>query len=171
MSHDNSNTSANVAILTVSDTRSLDTDVSGMVALDLLQDKGHLVMGRLTSSDNIEEIRDAITSWLEDSTIDAILVTGGTGIGIRDVTIEAVKPLCSITLQGFGELFRQLSYEEVGAKCMLSRADAGIIVHGNRRIPVFIVPGSPKAVKVAVEKIVAIELGHILDLCRGEVSS
>lgn len=170
MSHDNSNTSAHVAILTVSDSRSLETDVSGVVALELLQDNGHLVVERITACDDIEEIRSAVQSWLEDSSIDAIVITGGTGIGKRDVTIEAVMPLCATTLQGFGELFRQLSYEEVGAKCMLSRAEAGIIEMGNRRVPVFLLPGSPKAVKLAVEKIVSIELGHILELCRSEVA-
>ena len=106
-----------------------------------------------------------VTKWAGDESVHAIVVTGGTGPSRRDVTPEAVFPLMSATMPGFGELFRQLSYETIGAAAMLSRAEAGWIDAGALRTPVFLIPGSPKAVQLAMHKLVVPQLGHLLDVC------
>lgn len=165
MTHTGSTTSARIAVLTVSDTRSLEEDKSGAIAVDTLSDAGHTVVRREIVRDELQEIAHLVSSWAGDEGIDAIVVTGGTGPSRRDVTPEAVVPLMTTTLPGFGELFRHLSFEEIGAASMLSRAEAGWIDVDAHRTPVFLLPGSPKAVMLATKQIIAPQLGHLLDVC------
>ncbi|MBL4700054.1 MAG: MogA/MoaB family molybdenum cofactor biosynthesis protein, partial [Phycisphaeraceae bacterium] len=133
---------ANCAILTISDTRSLDTDSSGHLIAQQLEQAGHHIEDRQLVRDEPPAIKAVLTRWLEDSDILVILTTGGTGIARRDTTIEVVNRLIDKPLPGFGELFRMLSYEQVGPAAMLSRAMAGLA--GNTFI--FTMPGSQNAV-------------------------
>ncbi len=165
MTHTGSTTSARIAVLTVSDTRSLEEDKSGSIAVDVLSDAGHRVVLREIVRDECQEIALLVSAWASDESVDAIVVTGGTGPSRRDVTPEAVVPLMTTTLPGFGELFRQLSFKEIGAASMLSRAEAGWIDAGVLRTLVFLLPGSPKAVQLATSQIIAPQLGHLLDVC------
>ncbi len=165
MNHRKSTRLASVAVLTVSDTRSIETDKSGQIAADRLTAAGHSVFIRELIRDVEGEITMLIEKWANDESIDLIVVTGGTGPSPRDVTPNAILPLLSSTLPGFGELFRQLSYEEIGSASFLSRADAGWIDNIKNRTPVFILPGSPKAVTLAMDKIIIPQLSHLLDVC------
>ncbi len=165
MKHDTSSRKAIVAVLTVSDTRSIEDDRSGAIAVDELEQGGHSVAVRELVHDEHAAIAAMVTKWAGDESVHAIVVTGGTGPSRRDVTPEAVFPLMSATMPGFGELFRQLSYETIGAAAMLSRAEAGWIDAGALRTPVFLMPGSPKAVQLAMQKLIIPQLGHLLDVC------
>ena len=171
MSHSASNTQASVAILTVSDTRSIEEDASGAIAIEQLKDAGHCIVHREIARDEVDEITRFVLKWASDPQVDAIFVTGGTGPSTRDVTPDALLPMMSAILPGFGELFRQLSYEEIGSASMLSRAEAGWIDSGKRRTPVFLLPGSPNAVTLAMSKIIVPQLGHLLDVCSLEPTS
>lgn len=168
MAHAQSTTTASVALLTVSDTRTLDTDISGDIISTFLETEGHAISTREIVTDDKEHICLKVASFAVDLSIDVIVVTGGTGPSTRDCTPDAILPMFDSTLPGFGELFRQLSYAEIGSAAMLSRAEAGWIVKDKRRTPVFILPGSPKAVSLAMEKLILPQLGHLLDLCRLE---
>lgn len=150
----------NVAILTVSDTRTKVTDKGGQLVYKYLEDlnvdihEGHYQIVR----DEIAPIQEQIKIWLSEG-VDAIITTGGTGISQRDVTIEAIKPLIDKEIEGFGELFRYLSYvEDVGSRALLSRAIAGTVGHQ----VIMAVPGSTGAVKLAMEKLITKELNHIV---------
>ena len=145
------------AVLTVSDTRTVETDKSGQTAQDSIEAAGHTVVQRVIVRDEPDEIRRAVLELLAGEAR-AVYVTGGTGISPRDRTPEAVEALLDRTLPGFGELFRQLSYAQIGAATILSRAVAGL--RGGK--VVFVTPGSTKAVALALEKIVLPEVGHIL---------
>lgn len=147
-----------VAVLTVSDTRTLDTDKSGRIIAELFEAAGHQLVSRKIVKDEVEQIREAVTSWTEDQEVDAIITTGGTGIAARDKTPEAVLPLLDGEIPGFGELFRMLSYEEIGPACILSRAFAGRIK--NKMIACL--PGSTNAIKLAVNKILLPEITHLV---------
>lgn len=171
MNHRASTTKAKVAILTVSDTRSLEEDRSGAIAIEQLEEAGHKSVHHEIVCDEVNEIARFVTTWANDVHVDAIIVTGGTGPSRRDVTPDAIVPLMTTTMPGFGELFRQLSYEEIGSASMLSRADAGWIDVGKFRTPVFLLPGSPKAVLLAVSQLIAPQLGHMLDVCSLEVQT
>ena len=142
-------------VLTISDTRNEASDTGGAAIVEALTSAGHVVAGRKIVRDDpavvAETIRRATVS------VDAIITTGGTGISSRDSTFEAISGLLDKHLDGFGELFRMLSYEEVGAAAMLSRACAGTIRH----TAVFALPGSPAAVRLAMTKLIIPELGHI----------
>jgi len=168
MAHAQSITTASIAVLTVSDTRTLDTDTSGDIAVSLLETEGHSISLREIVADDKEDISSKVTSFAIDQSIDVILITGGTGPSTRDCTPDAILPMLDSTLPGFGELFRQLSYIEIGSAAMLSRAEAGWIMKEKRRTPIFLLPGSPKAVSLALEKLILPQLGHLLDLCRSE---
>jgi len=146
------------AILTVSDTRTLETDTGGSLAMELLRGAGHEVAWRRLVRDEPAEIRAAVAGALDDPGVRAVFVTGGTGVAPRDVTPESVEPLLERILPGFGELFRALSFEEIGSAALLSRALAGI-ARGGR--VVFVVPGSRGAVRLALERLVLPELGHL----------
>ncbi len=160
---------ASVAVLTVSDTRTIETDLSGQLVVDQLTEGGHLVQVRKLVRDVQEEIARMIENWSNDESISLIIVTGGTGASPRDVTPNAILPLLSSTLPGFGELFRQLSFEEIGPASFLSRADAGWIDTSEKRTPIFILPGSPNAVALAMDKIIVPQLCHLLDICSLDV--
>ncbi len=151
-------------VITVSDSRTLDTDKSGKLAAELLTEAGHQVRSRLIVVDEPEQIRAAVLEQASNSEVELVLLTGGTGVSPRDQTPEAVAPLLVKELSGFGELFRSLSYAEIGPAAMLSRAIGGI---GPERTLIFALPGSTGAVRLGVEKLIAPELGHLLKICRG----
>ncbi len=144
-------------VLTVSDTRTLDTDKSGAAIVELLSLAGHSITDRRIVKDDALAVSDAVRAKLS-STAKAIITTGGTGIASRDMTYEAISAMFDKTLDGFGELFRTLSYQQVGSAAMLSRACAGIA----KGKVIFVLPGSEAAVRLAMERLVIPELGHIV---------
>ena len=145
-------------VLTVSDTKTPDTDTSGGIIRDLLTSAGHRVAGSAIVRDEPADVARVVREACADPGVQAVIVTGGTGITSRDSTYEAIEALLDKRLPGFGELFRMLSFQEVGAAAMLSRAQMGI--HA-RRIVVSL-PGSPNACRLALEKLLLPELGHLL---------
>jgi molybdopterin adenylyltransferase len=153
------------AVVTISDTRTAETDSSGAKIRELLAAAGHEITSYRIVVDDPALIRENLRLLLADSTVEAILMTGGTGIGPRDQTFETVRPLLDKELEGFGELFRMLSYQEVGPAAMLSRAIAGVAAGK----VLFSMPGSTAAVELAVSKLVLPELGHVLHLIHAEV--
>ena len=158
------------AVLTVSDTRSPEDDVSGRTIRDLISACGHRVIDSTLVPDEMGPIRDAVGRLLEIPEVDVVVATGGTGFSPRDVTLEAVGPLFERPVEGFGELFRMLSYQQVGAAAMLSRAAAGLIFVEGGAKAVFLLPGSPKAVALAMEKLILPEVGHLLGQARRPVT-
>jgi molybdenum cofactor biosynthesis protein B len=142
-------------VITVSDTRTLDTDTSGRAIADLLQSAGP---GRTITRDDPELVRGLIERQLATSDVQVIITTGGTGISSRDSTYEVVSRLLQKKLDGFGELFRMLSYNEIGSAAIMSRACAGLV---SGRIIVSL-PGSEAAVRLAMEKLLIPELGHLV---------
>jgi molybdenum cofactor biosynthesis protein B len=144
-----------VGVITASDTRTPENDESGKLIRGLLEDAGHLVAYYAILPDDGEKISAALVSNLEN--LDAIIVNGGTGITARDNTTEVVKSLLDKELEGFGELFRMLSFQEIGAAAMMSRAIAGVR-HGKF---VAALPGSPDACRLAMERLLIPQLGHI----------
>lgn len=150
------------ALVTVSDTRTEKTDEGGDVLRNLVEQAGHRVASREIVRDEAEAIRAAVAVALALPAVDAVLVTGGTGFSPRDVTLEAVSPLFEREIVGFGELFRMLSFAEIGAAAMLSRATAGLA--SGRAI--FLLPGSPAALDLALTRLVLPELAHLLAQAR-----
>lgn len=147
----------NCAVITVSDTRTIETDKSGAFIKELLEIEGHNIIQYVIVQDELMLIQHKLKEMTDSNEIEAIIINGGTGISHRDVTIEAIKPLLSKELPGFGELFRMLSYQlDIGSASIMSRAIAGVL---NGCI-VFSTPGSTKAVKLAMEKLILPELGH-----------
>src|SRR5881397_2627298 len=146
--------SVKCAVITISDSRTAQTDESGKLIRDLFQKSGHSVLFTAVVKDESKPILDAVeqASW----TCEAIVTNGGTGLAKRDVTIPTLLPAFEKVLPGFGELFRSLSYEAIGSAAMLSGAVAGVY-HGRL---VFCLPGSPDACRLAVEKLILPELGH-----------
>src|SRR5262249_18736960 len=144
-------------IVTVSDTRTDETDTSGRAIAELLTAAGHTVAGRVIVRDDAELVRDTVVRQLASANINAIITTGGTGIPARDTTYEAVTAMLQKRLDGFGELFRMLSYQQIGSAAMMSRACAGLVAG---RILIAL-PGSEAAVRLAMEKLVNPELGHM----------
>lgn len=151
-----------LGVLTVSDTRTLETDMSGQLLVDRFTDAGHLIAHREIVRDEVEAIR-AVVAKVQALELDALLITGGTGVAPRDCTPEAIEPLLEVKLPGFGELFRMLSYAEIGAAAMLSRAVAGRV----GRVLVFCLPGSTAAVRLATEKLLLCDLAHLVHHSRG----
>ena len=152
-------------IITVSDTRSQADDRGGALIREILREAGHAVAGSQIVRDEKHDIERAVRDAIEGiSDPEAVIVTGGSGIGERDVTPEALKPLLTKEMPGFGEVFRVLSFQEVGPATMLSRAFAGVI----GRTLLFVLPGSPNAVRLAMEKLIAPELGHLVREVRPE---
>jgi molybdenum cofactor biosynthesis protein B len=143
-------------VLTISDTRSESNDTSGDAIVSLLTSAGHEVVGRQIVPDDPAAVRRAITS--RPAAALAVITTGGTGITARDSTYEAVAGMLDKRLDGFGELFRMLSYAEIGAAAMLSRAVAGTV--GSTAL--FSLPGSEHAVRLAVTKLILPEIGHVV---------
>ena len=150
------------AALTVSDSRTAADDASGDAIERLAAAAGHGLVERRIVPDEIVEIRAAAGEILRRDDVDVLVISGGTGFSPRDLTLEAAAPLLERRIDGFGELFRMLSFEEVGAAAMLSRAAAGII--GTRAV--FVLPGSPKAVELAMERLILPEAGHLLGQAR-----
>ena len=145
-------------LLTVSDTRSVGDDVSGSVMRKLVQASGHRVHASAIVPDDPPAVRDQVVTWALDPSCDVIVSSGGTGLSARDHTVEAVAAMFEVRIDGFGELFRLLSFEEIGSAAMLSRAAAGVL-HGT---PVFLLPGSPKAVTLALTRLVLPEISHVV---------
>ena len=150
------------AILTVSDTRARADDVSGRAIREKVEAAGHRVEATALVADDVAAIRRAVREMLEHPGVDLVVTTGGTGFSPRDVTVEAVAPLFDRPVEGFGELFRMLSHRQVGAAAMLSRAAAGLV--GRRAV--FLLPGSPKAVALALDELILPEAAHLLSQAR-----
>ena len=142
-------------VLTCSDARAQAADVSGRALREGLEAAGHSVVGQTVVRDEPEQIRAAVERGLEGGAR-AVLITGGTGITKRDQTVEAIRPLLEKEIPGFGELFRMLSFQEIGSAAWLSRALAGTV----RGALVFVLPGSPNAVRLALDRLILPELGH-----------
>jgi molybdenum cofactor biosynthesis protein B len=147
-----------VAVLTISDTRTAETDTGGNIIIDSMQKAGHEVVYREIVKDDALQIKKSLERLLADAGVDAIVTTGGTGISARDTTYEVVIRMLDKQLDGFGELFRMLSYEEVGAAAILSRAVAGAA--GSKFVACL--PGSTNAVRLAMEKLLVPELPHVV---------
>jgi molybdenum cofactor biosynthesis protein B len=145
-------------VLTVSDTRTAATDTSGNAIADLLTRAGHEVVGRAIVKDDPAEVARTVTQQVADHSVQVVITTGGTGLTSRDSTYEAIDALLEKRLDGFGELFRMLSYHDIGPAAMLSRATAGTA----RGTFIAALPGSEAAVRLAVTKLLVPELGHIV---------
>ncbi len=146
--------SLGIAVLTVSDSRCLDTDDSGNVLIEALQSDGHRLVARNLVKDDKHLIRAQLCNWVIDASVQVIITTGGTGFTGRDSTPEALAPLFDKMIHGFGELFRQISFEEIGPSTVQSRALGGLI----HTTLVFALPGSPNAVKTAWDKMIRHQL-------------
>lgn len=146
-----------VFVLTVSDTRTAEDDVGGQLCRELITAAGHLIAGHAIVPDDPAQVRAHLRRLADEESTDVIVTTGGTGISRRDNTYEAVSALLDKRLDGFGELFRMLSYQEIGSPAMLSRAVAGLY----QGIVIFSLPGSPGACRLALEKLIVPELGHL----------
>lgn len=148
--------SVRCAVLTISDTRGMETDLSGRAIVELLEAAGHVVAKRQILRDDPKDVHEAVLGQVGG--VDAIITTGGTGITSRDSTYEAIAGLFEKQIDGFGELFRALSYPEIGSAAMLSRACAGVA----RGTAIFMLPGSEHAVRLAMSKLILPELGHVV---------
>jgi molybdenum cofactor biosynthesis protein B len=147
-----------VAVLTISDTRTTETDTGGDTVEELMRSAGHEVAERGIVPDDAARIRTELENLLARPDVDAIITTGGTGISARDTTYEVVDRMLEKRLDGFGEIFRMLSYEEIGAAAVLSRAVAGAV--GTKLVACL--PGSRNAVRLAVEKLLVPEISHLV---------
>jgi molybdopterin adenylyltransferase len=146
-------------VITISDTRTAETDKSGKLMVQLLQEAGHEVVDYEIVKDEKMAIHEAVLTGCNNENIDAVLTNGGTGIAKKDVTIETVKEIIEKEIVGFGELFRMLSYtEDIGSSAILSRAIAGVA----KDTAIFSIPGSTGAVKLAMTKLILPELGHVV---------
>lgn len=144
-------------VLTVSTSRTLEEDDSGDALQRAIEDDGHAVAHRDLVGDDRQRIQATVLTLVEEGA-DAVVITGGTGLAPSDVTVDAVGPLCDRRIPGFGELFRMLSYEDIGATALLSRADAGVV----EDVPVFCLPGSEQAATFGITELVLPTIGHIL---------
>jgi molybdenum cofactor biosynthesis protein B len=150
-----------IAVLTVSDTRTTANDTSGAYIADRLTEVGHKIVARTIVKDTETGIRAQLAAWIADPAVEVVIATGGTGVTPRDVTPEAMAPLITKHIPGFGELFRQLSFAEIGTSTIQSRADAALC----GQTYVFLLPGSTNGVKLGVEKILIPQLDHRLKPC------
>ncbi len=148
----------NVAVVTVSDSRTLETDTSGSLIVQRLESAGHRIGDRSLVPDDPEFLRAVVSRLVELGNLDALLLTGGTGIASRDQTAETIASLLTRTLPGFGELFRMLSYAEIGPAAMLSRAVGGLV----GSLVVLAMPGSRAAVELAMDQLILPELPHLV---------
>jgi len=149
-------------VLTVSDTRTPATDTSGAAIAALIEAAGHRIVGRDIVKDDPVRVAALVSAAIAKEGVQVVITTGGTGITARDSTFEAVDALLDKRLDGFGELFRMLSYADIGPAAMLSRATAGTA--GGRIV--FVLPGSEGAVRLALEKLIVPELGHLVQQVR-----
>ena len=145
-------------VLTISDSRTPDTDTGGRAIRDMLEGSGHLVAGHAIVKDEPALVAAHVRAQLADPRTHVIITTGGTGISARDGTVEAIDGLLEKRLAGFGELFRMLSFQEIGSSAMMSRAIAGTV----GRKAIFLLPGSPGAVRLAMNRLILPELGHVV---------
>lgn len=145
---------ASIAVLTVSDTRTEENDTSGQYLVEAALAAGHRLADKRIVKDDVYQLRAVVSQWIADPSVQAILVTGGTGFTSRDSTPEALRPLFDKEVEGFGELFRQISYQEIGTSTIQSRALAGFSNH----TAIFVMPGSTGACRTAWEKIIADQL-------------
>jgi len=144
----------NIAVLTVSDTRNEDTDTSGQLLVDKLTSAGHHLADKKIVIDDIYKIRAELSNWIASEHVQAVLITGGTGFSGRDSTPEAIVPLFDKSIEGYGELFRQISYEQIGTSTIQSRAVAGMA----NGVVIFGMPGSTNACRTAWESIIEKQL-------------
>jgi molybdenum cofactor biosynthesis protein B len=151
----------NVAVLTVSDTRTIENDSSGQLIVDRLTEVGHRIVAREIVVDSELAIRAKLAAWIADPEVEIVIATGGTGVTPRDVTPEALAPLITKPIPGFGELFRWLSFEEIGTSTIQSRAEAALC----GQTFVFLLPGSTGGVRTALEKILIPQLDHRFKPC------
>ncbi|GGB27405.1 molybdenum cofactor biosynthesis protein [Virgibacillus dakarensis] len=159
MPHQIAYKSLNCMIITISDTRTKETDKSGRLMTELLKQAGHQVQSAEIVPDETSAIENKVKAGAENPNVDVILTNGGTGISFRDVTIETIKDMLDKEMTGFGEIFRMLSYQEdIGSAAILSRAIAGVI----NRTAIFATPGSTGAVKLAMNKLILPELSHVV---------
>jgi len=145
-----------IAVLTVSDTRTLADDKSGATLVERLEAAGHALAQRRISADDVAAIRDIVNGWIADASIDVVIATGGTGLTGRDVTPEAIEPLFDKKIDGFSAVFHRISYDKIGTSTVQSRATAGV-AHGTY---VFVLPGSPGACRDAWDGILANQLDY-----------
>jgi molybdopterin adenylyltransferase len=145
-----------IAVLTVSDTRTLDDDKSGKTLADRIAGAGHVLADRAIVTDDISQIRERVLSWSKDTEIDVIITTGGTGFTGRDVTPEALEPIFEKRMDGFSEVFHRVSYDKIGTSTIQSRATGGVI----NATFVFVLPGSPGACKDAWDNILQYQLDY-----------
>ncbi|HEY4239012.1 MAG TPA: molybdenum cofactor biosynthesis protein B [Kofleriaceae bacterium] len=151
----------NVAVLTVSDTRTLETDTSGALIASRLGAAGHAIVDRRIVVDSELQIRAQLAAWIADPGVDVVIATGGTGVTPRDVTPEALAPLVTKEIPGFGELFRHLSFAEIGASTIQSRATAALC----GATYVFLLPGSTGGVRLGIDQILLSQLDHRTSPC------
>ncbi len=152
--------SVRCAVITVSDTRTVENDQSGQAMVDLIETAGHTVVERAIVPDEPTLLRNGVQGFVRSEKIDAVLLTGGTGVAARDQTPETLSELFTRDLPGYGELLRMLSYQEIGPAAMLSRAVGGLI---DKKV-VLTMPGSTAAVRLAMEKLILPELAHLVAL-------
>jgi len=145
-------------VLTISDSKTLETDTSGVLIRELLSGAGHTVVGHAIVKDEPTQVGAVIREGCSNPALQVFVLTGGTGVTSRDSTFEAVEAMLDKRLTGFGELFRMLSYQEIGAAAMLSRAQAGVV----KGRALFSLPGSPNACRLALDKLIIPELGHLV---------
>ena len=150
--------SVDCAIITISDSRTQENDTSGALIRDALEGAGHETISYVIIKDEQDIITRKVEEHLDESKVRVVLINGGTGIGSRDVTFESIRPILEKELPGFGELFRMLSYKEIGPSAIMSRAFAGVA----KGKVVICLPGSTNAVKLAMNEIVLPELGHLV---------
>ncbi len=148
----------NCAVITISSTRTEETDDSGKLIKQKLSENGHQIIAYRLLKDDAEAIRKKIYELMEDERVQVIITNGGTGVSHRDITIETISPILEKKLDGFGELFRLLTYQEIGSGSIMSRAMAGVV----RGKVVISLPGSPDAAILAMDKIILPELGHLV---------
>lgn len=149
--------SVSCSVLTVSDSRTPETDTSGRTIRQLLENASHVIIGHAIVRDEPKEVASYVRAQVADASTQVVITTGGTGITARDGTFDAVDAMLEKRLGGFGELFRMLSFHEIGAAAMLSRATAGTV----ERTAIFVLPGSEPAVRLAMNRLILPELGHL----------
>lgn len=155
---DSSDVTVNCAVVTISDTRSKETDKSGQLIQQLVRDANYTIGAYVIIKDELDQIREQMELLSKRVNLDAVIFNGGTGIASRDTTYDAIEKLLEKTLPGFGELFRFLSYQEIGSRALASRAVAGVYRHKL----IFSLPGSSNAVRLAMEKLILPELAHLV---------
>ena len=153
-------------MLTVSDSRTPETDTSGRAIRQLLEDAGHVIISHAIVKDEPEQVASYVRARVADPSTQVVITTGGTGITARDGTFDAIDAMLEKRLDGFGELFRMLSFQEIGAAAMLSRATAGTASANGLSMAIFVLPGSEAAVRLAMTRLILPELGHLAQQLR-----